>query len=52
VLEVLERQGFSTGNGIRAILAVIAALLLPAGLAVLGITRSKNRSSAIEGASR
>jgi EmrB/QacA subfamily drug resistance transporter len=51
VLEVLEHQGLSTGDGIRAILAVIAALLLPAGLAVLGITRSKNRSSAIEGAS-
>jgi EmrB/QacA subfamily drug resistance transporter len=51
VLEVLEHQGFSTGDGIRAILAVIAALLLPAGLAVLGITRSKNRSSAVEGAS-
>ena len=51
VLEVLERQGFSTGDGIRAILAAIAALLLPAGLAVLGITRSKNRSSATEGVS-
>jgi MFS family permease len=47
VLEVLEHQGLSTGDGIRAILAVIAALLLPAGLAVLAITRSKNRSSAI-----
>ena len=51
VLEVLEHQGLSTGDGIRAILAVIAALLLPAGLAVLAITRSKNRSPAIEGAS-
>ena len=49
VLEVLEHQGLSTGDGIRAILAAIAALLLPAGLAVLGITRSKNRSSAIGG---
>jgi predicted MFS family arabinose efflux permease len=47
VLEVLEHQGLSTGDGIRAILAVIAALLLPAGLAVLAITRSKNRSPAI-----
>ncbi|HXB85161.1 MFS transporter [Mycobacterium sp.] len=49
VLEVLEHQGVSTGDGIRAILAAIAALLLPAGLAVLGITRSKNRASAIGG---
>jgi EmrB/QacA subfamily drug resistance transporter len=47
VLEVLEHQGLSTGGGIRAILAAIAALLLPAGLAVLGITRIKNSSTAI-----
>jgi len=47
VLESLEHQGMSTGAGIRAILAVIAALLLPAGLAVLGITRIKNPSTAI-----
>jgi len=47
VLEVLEGHGMSAGDGIRAILAVIAALLLPAGLAVLAITRSKNRSPAI-----
>jgi hypothetical protein len=47
VLEVLEHQGLSTGDGIRAILAAIAALLLPAGLAVLGITRRKNPSTAI-----
>jgi EmrB/QacA subfamily drug resistance transporter len=51
VLEVLQHRGVSTGDGIRAILAVIAALLLPAGLAVLGIARGKNRSSASEGAS-
>jgi hypothetical protein len=48
---VLEHQGLSAGDGIRAILAVIAAVLLPAGLAVLGITRGKNRSSATEEAS-
>ena len=47
VLESLEHQGMSTGAGIRAILAAIAALLLPAGLAVLGITRIKNPSTAI-----
>src|ERR1700744_995018 len=51
VLEVLQHKGLSTGDGIRVVLAVIAALLLPAGLAVLAITRSKNRSPAIEGAS-
>ena len=42
VLEVLQDNGFSTGNGIRVILAVIAALLLPAGLAVLGIARTRS----------
>jgi hypothetical protein len=47
VLEVLQHQGVSADNAIRVILAVIAALLLPAGLAVLAITRSKNRSPAI-----
>lgn len=47
VLEMLQRQGITTGDGIRVVLAVIAALLLPAGLAVLAITRSRNRSSAI-----
>jgi hypothetical protein len=36
VLEVLQHDGLSTGRGIKAILAVIAPLLLPAGLAVLG----------------
>jgi MFS family permease len=41
VLEMLQRQGWSMGNGINAILAVIAALLLPAGLAVLRSVRSK-----------
>ena len=47
VLEVLQHQGVSADNAIRVILAAIAALLLPAGLAVLAITRSKNRSPAI-----
>ncbi len=42
VLEVLQRRGFSTGDGITAILAAIAALLLPAGLVVLVLARNKN----------
>jgi MFS family permease len=41
VLEMLQRRGWSMGNGIKSILAVIAALLLPAGLAVLRSARSK-----------
>jgi EmrB/QacA subfamily drug resistance transporter len=39
VLELLAHHGMSTGHGIRLILAVIAALLLPAGLAVLRTAR-------------
>jgi len=34
-LEMLERTGFSTGGAIDLILAVLAALLLPAGVVVL-----------------
>jgi len=41
ILEVLQHNGWSMANGIKAILAVIAALLLPAGLAVLRSARSK-----------
>jgi hypothetical protein len=41
ILEMLQRHGWSMGNGIKAILAVIAALLLPAGLAVQRSARSK-----------
>ena len=41
ILEILQHHGWSMGNGIKAILAVIAALLLAAGLAVLWSTRSK-----------
>jgi EmrB/QacA subfamily drug resistance transporter len=41
LLEVLQHHGLGTGNGIRVILAVIAALLLPAGLAVLTSARGK-----------
>ena len=41
VLEMLQHHGLSLGNGIKSILAVIAALLLPAGLAVLRSTRGK-----------
>jgi predicted MFS family arabinose efflux permease len=48
VLEVLQRDGLSTGHGIKVILATSAALLLPAGLAVLGFTRAKKRSATSE----
>jgi MFS family permease len=41
ILEVLQHHGWSMANGINSILAVIAALLLPAGLAVLRSARSK-----------
>jgi hypothetical protein len=39
---MLQRHGWGMGDGIKGILAVIAALLLPAGLAVL---RSERRSA-------
>jgi MFS family permease len=41
ILEVLQHHGWSMANGINSLLAVIAALLLPAGLAVLRSARSK-----------
>jgi len=41
VLEMLERTGSSTGGAIELILAVLAALLLPAGLVVLLVARSR-----------
>jgi MFS family permease len=41
VLEMLERTGSSTGVAIDLILAVLAALLLPAGLVVLLVARSR-----------
>ena len=47
VLEVLQHQGVSADNAIRVVLAAIAALLLPIGLAVLAITRRKSRSPSI-----
>jgi EmrB/QacA subfamily drug resistance transporter len=40
ILEMLQRHGWSMGDGIKSILAVIAALLLPAGLAVLRSART------------
>ena len=46
VLEMLQRHGLSMGDGIKSILAVIAALLLPAGLAVLRSARSKVSAAA------
>jgi hypothetical protein len=41
VLEMLQRHGWNMADGIKSILAVIAALLVPAGLAVLRSTRGK-----------
>jgi MFS family permease len=41
VLEMLERTGSSTGVAIDLILALLAALLLPAGVMVLAIARSR-----------
>jgi hypothetical protein len=46
VLELLQHHGLSTGNGIKAVLGVIAALLLPAALAVLRSTRGKTPAPA------
>lgn len=48
VLEVLQHQHLGMGDGIKAILAVIAALLLPVGLTLVVITRTKTRSLARE----
>ncbi|AKK30391.1 MFS transporter [Mycobacterium sp. EPa45] len=44
-LEVLQRNGFSTGGGIGTILAIIAAPLLVAGLAVLMRARQARQAS-------
>ena len=44
VLETLQRSGWSTGAGIEVMIAVLAAVLLPAGLAVL-IVRARERES-------
>jgi EmrB/QacA subfamily drug resistance transporter len=41
VLEMLRNHGTSTGDGISLILGAIAAILLPAGLAVLAIARPR-----------
>lgn len=46
VLEMLERTGFSTGGAIDLILAVLAALLLPAGLVVLWTARRASTEAA------
>jgi EmrB/QacA subfamily drug resistance transporter len=51
-LEVLQHHGLSTGHGINVILGVSAALLLPAGLAVLSIARGKTRPASTEVSAR
>jgi hypothetical protein len=42
VLEMLQRAGMSPVGAIDAIVAVLAALLLPAGVVVLFIARASN----------
>ena len=44
VLEMLERNGISTGSAIDLILGVLAAVLLPAGAVVLAIARAPTAS--------
>jgi EmrB/QacA subfamily drug resistance transporter len=50
VLEMLQRAGLSAAGAIDAVVAVLAALLLPAGAVVLVITRSRAGSDARDGA--
>jgi predicted MFS family arabinose efflux permease len=45
LLETLQRRGWTLGDGIEVILAVLAALLLPSGLAVLRGARSRTSPS-------
>jgi MFS family permease len=52
VLEALQHHGLSTGHGIKLTLAISAAVLLPAGLAVLGIRRGKTRSTSSKAAAQ
>jgi MFS family permease len=52
VLEMLERTGMSTGSAIDLILAVLAALLLPAGAAVLLAARRAPTEPARSASSR
>ena len=40
-LDMLRRGGMDDGAGVGAILLIVAALLLPAGLAVLAVARSR-----------
>lgn len=41
VVEILQRSGWSTGGGIDLILGVLAAVLLPAGIGVVLIARTR-----------
>jgi EmrB/QacA subfamily drug resistance transporter len=45
VLELLQRGGMSTGGGIELIVAILATLLLPAGVVVLTIARGRTADS-------
>ena len=48
VLEILQRSGRSTGGGIGLILGVLAAVLLPAGIVVVLIARTRTREESPE----
>jgi MFS family permease len=48
VLEILQRSGRSTGGGIDLILGVLAAVLLPAGIVVVLIARTRTREESPE----
>lgn len=45
LLEVLRRSGMSTGSGVDAILLTIAVVLLPSGLAVLALSKSRRQGT-------
>ena len=48
VLEILQRSGWSTGGGIDLILGVLAAALLPAGIVVVLIARTRTSNESPE----
>jgi MFS family permease len=51
VLEILQRSGWSAGGGIDLILGVLAAVLLPAGIVVVLIARTRTPSESSENTS-
>jgi EmrB/QacA subfamily drug resistance transporter len=51
VVEILQRSGWSTGGGIDLILGVLAAVLLPAGIVVVLIARTRTPDESSENTS-